>query len=431
MSSSKGNVGFDNAARGRSGRVPFSFYMPVINNSSQPFYKVMPQNAVPKGQGNKDQQIGYWNEQVRWRMVKGTRKDLPSKWHFYYLGTGPHADLKFRQRQQGVFWVAKEGAKAEPTGLGTRGRNAELTTPIFNPGLPDSIEIVDQYSRPNSRASSRARSQSNDQGNRSRSQSNNRAQSNNRSQSRGRQNQNQNNQPTGDGGSNGQRNQPRNRSNSRNRSGNQGRNGGSQQDLVAAVREALAGMGFKPNTSGSGRNTPVKVPKGDKPLNKPTKAPASQVEKPVWKRTPHSQENVEVCFGPRDTYQNFGDSQLVRLGVDYPHYPQIGELIPSQAALLFGSEITAHERGDNIQLTYIYKMEVPKDHKSLAAFLPHIGAYADSTEDVTLPPALPPKQQRLRRSASTEVLADTTSVVDEEEVEEVVDDVTGQDETFA
>nr|UUS54194.1 MAG: N protein [Bat coronavirus] len=430
MSSSKGNVGFDNAARGRSGRVPLSYYMPVINNSNKPFHKVMPQNAVPTGKGNKDEQIGYWNEQIRWRMVRGVRKDIPSKWHFYYLGTGPHADLAFRTRQQGVHWVAKEHSRTQPTGLGSRGRNAEPIRPVFNPPLPDVIEIVDSNSRPNSRASSRSRSQSNDQ-DRSRSQSGNRSQSpgNSRSQSRNRQ---QNNQPSGNGQNGGKRNQSRGRSNSRDR-GNQQQNSNNQQDVVAAVRQALAELGFsKQNNSGKGNRTPRDDSQQSQP--KKQKQPISQTDRPVWKRTPHSQENVELCFGPRDTYQNFGDAQLVRLGVDYPHYPQIAELIPSQAAMLFGSEVVAHEHGDYIQITYVHKMQVPKDHKSLAAFLPHIGAYADATDDVTSQASsLPPLEQRaprLARTHSTEALSDGETViegVEEEERVEFVDDVYDQE----
>ncbi|AZF86122.1 nucleocapsid protein [Alphacoronavirus Bat-CoV/P.kuhlii/Italy/206645-41/2011] len=421
MSSSRGNVGFDNAARGRSGRVPLSLYMPVINNSPKPFYKVMPQNAVPTGKGNTDEQIGYWNEQVRWRMVRGVRKDLPSKWHFYYLGTGPHSDLAFRTRQQGVYWVAKEHAKTAPTGLGSRGRNTELIKPVFSTPLPNEIEIVETNSRPNSRASSRARSQSNDQ-NRSRSQSRNRSQTteNARSQSRGRQ---QNNQSRNNDQNGSQRSQSRGRSNSRNRGNQQQQQQqrSNQQDVVAAVRQALAELGFsKQNNSGKGNRTP-RDDSNQQNQTKKQKQPVNQTDKPVWKRTPHSQENAELCFGPRDTYQNFGDSQLVRLGVDYPHYPQIAELIPSQAAMLFGSEITAHEVGDHIQLTYVYKMQVSKDNKSLIAFLPHICAYAYATEDVTAQSTMPPLERRLTRSISVEQFEQTndSDTVEEDQDERV------------
>ncbi|AZF86128.1 nucleocapsid protein [Alphacoronavirus Bat-CoV/P.kuhlii/Italy/3398-19/2015] len=430
-------VSFDNAARGRSGRVPFSYYMPVINNSAQPFYKVMPQNAVPTGMGNQSQQIGYWNEQVRWRMSKGQRKDLPSKWHFYYLGTGPHAELPYRQRQQGVFWVAKEGAKTQPTGLGSRGRNAELINPRFSAKLPDSIEIVDNNSRPSSRANSRARSQSSDNTNRSRSQSSNRSQ-NPRSQSRGR----QPNQANGSNNNGGRGNQQRNRSNSRNR-GNSNQNSNNHQDLVAAVREALAGLGIKP--SNSNKSTPAtsghSTPKRSNSSQPAEKKNIRQVDKPTWKRVPHSQESVDKCFGPRSTSMNFGDAQLVRLGVDYPHFPQIAELVPTQAALLFGSEITAHEVGDDIEITYVYKMRVPKSNRSLVRFLPHVGAYADDTQDVTLDPSAPPftpRPQRTPRSVAVvdgsvdaveDVIVEADSADGEGQFEEVVDDVV--DETTA
>nr|UIG55616.1 nucleocapsid protein [Afronycteris nana bat alphacoronavirus/Bat77/Eswatini/2014] len=425
MSSSNGSVGFDNAVRGRSGRVPFSFYMPVINTSSKPFHKVMPANAVPLGKGNRDEQIGYWNEQVRWRMVRGVRKDLPSKWHFYYLGTGPHADLSYRTRKQGVYWVAREHSKTQPTGLGHRGRNAEPTRPVFNTPLPTELEIADVNSRPNSRASSRARSQSN---------SSNRSRSNSRSQSRSRQ---QDDQPRGAQNNGRQRSQSRGRSQSGDR-GNQRAKSNGQQDMVAAVRQALAELGFsnqKKSSSGSGSRTP---PVSDNQTSQKKKTPVSQTDKPVWKRTPHSQQNVELCFGPRDTYQNFGDSQLVRLGVDYPHFPQIAELIPSQAAMLFGSEISAHEHGDFIQLTYVHKVQVPKDNKALVNFLPHISAFADATDDVTSQSSSQaPLEQRVRlpRSHSTEALPSSDSTdaevdsVDDDERTEIVDHIYGQETT--
>nr|WCC62320.1 nucleocapsid phosphoprotein [Bat Coronavirus PaGX17] len=420
------SVSFDNAARGRSGRVPLSYYMPIINNSPQPFYKVLPQNAVPTGMGNPSQQIGYWNEQVRWRTAKGQRKDLPSKWHFYYLGTGPHAELNYRQRQQGVYWVARDGAKTQATGLGTRGKNTELVQPRFAQGLPDALEIAQPTSRPNSRANSRARSQSANSGNRARSQSNDRNQGN-RSQSRGRQqNQKQNNLSKNTGNNGQPRNQSRGRSNTRNPNSANGST--NQQDLVAAVREALAGLGITGNNGGntkSGRSTPKRSKSPVAEKNNP-----EQMGKPMWKRTPNSQENALQCFGERSPSQNFGDSQLVRLGTDYPHYPQIAELIPTQAALLFGSEITAHEAGNHdIEITYLYKMKVPMTHRSLARFLPHIGAYADDVQDVTLDPATPPfvpLHQREQR-ASLETQADVVVEDDEEaHVEEVLDDVQGE-----
>nr|WCC62338.1 nucleocapsid phosphoprotein [Bat Coronavirus TrGZ19] len=419
-------AGPSNDSRGRSGRVPLSVFQPIRNNASQPFYKVMPQNAVPTGVGKPSQQIGYWNEQVRWRMVKGQRKDLPSNWHFYFLGTGPHADLSFRTRTPGVFWVAKDGSQTKPTGLGTRSRNQELMRPVFDFALPQSLEIVDA-SRPNSRANSRARSQSNSSSN-SRPQSQNRGSRNQsatrqpQQQQQQQRRQTQNNTSRNNNQNGGQRSQSRGRSNTRN--GNN--SGNNQQDLVAAVREALVGLGITSKPQTSGKNTP-----------KRSKSPAQktvveQMGKPTWKRTPHSNEDVTKCFGPRDTHQNFGDSQLVRLGVDYPYYPQLAQLVPSQAAMLFGSEITAHEVGEDIQLTYVYKMKVPKKDPSLVRFLPHIGAFADNVEDVTAldPTATPftPQPQRLRRHVSMETLADTTH--DEDEVE-IMDDVIIEDETSA
>nr|QGX41967.1 nucleocapsid [Alphacoronavirus sp.] len=419
------SVNFAGTTTQPRGRVPLSLFQPLRNNSTQPLHKLLPSNAVPNG-ASRDHQIGYWNEQIRWRMVKGQRKDLPSNWHFYYLGTGPHADLSFRTRTPGVFWVAKEGAVTRPTGLGTRGRNSEPKRPVFDFSLPGALEIVDNASRPNSRANSRNRSQSGNPQSRANSQNRNRSQSRGRQQNNQQQNQQRNSGGRKSNQNRGQRGQSRGRSQSRGRNSN----GQTQQDLVAAVREALAGLGITANTSNKtpcapGKNTP-KRSKSPAPKSAP-----EQMGKPVWKRTPHSQENVTRCFGERDAAHNFGDAQLTRLGVDYAHYPQIAQLIPSQAAILFGSEVTAREVGDDIEITYVYKMNVPKKDPSLVRFLPHISAFSDNVEDVTMPDVslgfvadTTPLPQRLPRSTSMQTLA-----APEDEVE-IVDDVI-DDETSA
>nr|WCC61925.1 nucleocapsid phosphoprotein [Bat Coronavirus RaGD19] len=348
--------------RGRSGRVPLSFFYPVIVTDNTPFWKVMPNNAVPNGMGTKDERIGYWNEQKRWRMRKGQRIDLPSKWHFYFLGTGPHKDASFRQRLDGVYWVAVNGAKTQPTSLGSRKKNAAMMVPQFSVSLPSNIQVQTEN------ASAPA----------SRNQSQNRSQSANRSQSRGpNQNVNQNQNTNGN---------QRARSQSRNRgsNNNQPQN---QVDIVAAVKAALQQLGVgNQNQGGTGKksksNSGVNTPKEQR-AKSPAKTPPvqrKQMERPVWKRVPNSSENVTACFGPRDAVHNFGDSDVVHHGTDAKHWPQLAELIPTPAALAFGSEISTTEVGDKVEITYTYKMKVDKADKNLPAFLQQVSAYAQPSQ---------------------------------------------------
>lgn len=392
------SVSFQEQSRGRSGRVPLSYYAPVMVTDGKPFWKAMPQNAVPTGMGNRDQQIGYYNEQKRWRMNKGKRTDLDSKWHFYYLGTGPYADLQFRTRQEGVFWVAVQGSKTEPTGLGVRKRNAELITPQFAVKLPPNIQIVESStSQPNSRSQSTNRD---------------RSQSGGRSSSRGpkqgqNQNQNQNQSPQN-------QNQQRSRNNSKSRGQSNQQN--QQVDIVAAVKQALKELGVSPSEK---KNQSKKNPSGaNTPKEQRAKSPArspqtqrKQLERPPWKRVPNAAENVTQCFGPRDMQCNFGDSDLVKHGVEAKHYPQIAELVPTSAAILFGGEVSTREVGDEVEITYYYKMKVKKDDKNLPAFLQQVSAFALPSQVQTVPSQLNPDAPVF--SAKIDTGDETVEIIDQ------------------
>ncbi|QGX41955.1 nucleocapsid [alphacoronavirus sp. WA3607] len=372
------SVSFEKS-RGRSGRVPLSFYAPIIVEGDKPLWKVLPANAVPTGKGNKNQQIGYWNEQPRWRMVKGRRVELPSKWHFYYLGTGPHADQTFRTRTDGVFWVAVQGSKTEPTGLGTRKRNQETVTPNFGVKLPANIQIQQNSSSPNSRASSRSNSRGASVG---RNQQNNNSRSNSRNNSRNPSNNrggtllNSQNNSRDPSRNRGQQNQKKN-----NNSGNT-----SQDDLVAAVKQALLGLGFSDQTQNKSKSNQNKSG-SQTPKEQRSKSPARQsqpakrqTERPEWKRVPNKSNSVTACFGPRDAARNFGNASLISEGVDSKHYPQLAELVPTPAALLFGSRITTRELSDEVELHFHYKMNVPKSDKSLPPFLAQVNAYEGASD---------------------------------------------------
>lgn len=419
------SVKFEESSRGRSGRVPLSFYAPVRVSDGTPFPKAMPSNAVPKGMGTKDQQVGYWNEQKRWRMRKGQRQDLPSNWHFYYHGTGPHSDAKYRERLPGVFWVAKQGTKVTPTNLGERKRNQPTREPTFDFDLPSNIEVVSAPSQPSSRANSRSQSRDNG-GSKSRSSSQSRPQASG--------------SKTPKKGSNNN-----SRSNSQERSSSKGKNKGgkgNQDDLVAAVRQALMGLGFQPqggNGKASGKNSRsasgASTPKDSRSKSPArSQSPKKQLARVEWKRVPNKVETPIACFGPRDVARNCGTRSVLAAGVEAPHFPQIAECLPTPAALFFGSRVEVKDFRDEVEIKFHYKMNVPKTDPNLPYFLQQVDAYLDPEKaEQPIPKKQKQKKEETQPSTSTglnpaapaftppAVLPDTVASVELEMVDEVFD----------
>nr|WDE20354.1 nucleocapsid protein [Alphacoronavirus sp.] len=380
--------------RGRSGRVPLSLYAPIRVTDDKPLFKVLPNDAVPQGFSGvtKDQQLGYWNEQVRWRMRRGEKVELPSNWHFYYLGTGPHADVAYRKRTPGVVWVAHGGAKASPTDLPTRKPSEKPIEPTFKSNLPSNVEIVEpttpQASRQNSRSRSRG-PQSRDQS-ASRNGSQNK---NNKSQSRSNSS-NRNND-----------NQSRNQSRSRNQSNDRGY---SKEDLLDAVRETLQSMGIGQNPQKKQNQKGSKTPKNKSRAN--SKERVDQAEKPEWRRVPI--DGVEAYFGQRGGFRNFGDSDMVAKGVHASGYPQVASLAPNTAALLFGGNVSVRPLADSTEITYTYKMTVSNDDPNLALFLQQVDAYKNGT----------PKEQRVKKQKRSKSPAPQPTA---EVQAEVIDEASG------
>ncbi|APD51503.1 N protein [229E-related bat coronavirus] len=372
--------------RGRSGRIPFSLYNPLLVENGQP-WKVIPRDLVPTNKKEKDKLIGYWNVQKRFRTKKGQRVDLPPKVHFYYLGTGPHKESKFRERIDGVVWVAVNGAKTEPTGYGVRRKNADPETPKFNQKLPNGLSIVED---PDSRATSRSQS---------------------RSQSRDR----------------GKNSKPQSRSSSTERPQ-------SQDDIMKAVAAALKSLGFEkpqepqqkkkkatPKSSRSSSPAPVKAQSSDAQ----SKEQKHELQKPRWKRQPNSDKssNVTQCFGPRDLEHNFGSADVVANGVKAKGYPQFAELVPSTAAVLFDSHIDSKEAGDSVLLTFTTRVKVPKDHPHLGKFLEEINAFTKPSQvkETQQHPLLNPAAQDFTPSTSSSTVE---PVYDEVALEtDIIDEV--------
>lgn len=297
--------------------IPLSYYNPVTYNGSKPFWTVAPKDFVPLGKGNKDQQVGYWNRQVRYRVQKGQRVSLPDRWFFYYLGTGPHKDAKFKDRIDGVFWVGKNGAKIVPTSLGTRGAQQESLDLKFDCNVPSDFKLErNSNSRGNSRSRSRGRSKSN------------------------------------------------------NRSNN---NGNNSQDIATAVAAALAQMGFVNDSQKKKSRSKSR----DRSKSKERPAPNND-NKHTWKRTPGKGE-VEPMFGKRRPEANFGSADLVNFGCMDKHYAQLAEMVPSNAAILFGGKWTTKSEDDGVVVTVKYSYKLPTGEKT-DAFLKHIDAYTKPSD---------------------------------------------------
>nr|ABB90491.1 nucleoprotein [Human coronavirus 229E] len=375
--------------RGRQGRIPYSLYSPLLVDSEQP-WKVIPRNLVPINKKDKNKLIGYWNVQKRFRTRKGKRVDLPPKLHFYYLGTGPHKDAKFRERVEGVVWVAVDGAKTEPTGYGVRRKNSEPEIPHFNQKLPNGVTVVEE---PDSRAPSRSQS---------------------RSQSRGR-----------------------GESKSQSRNPSSDRNHNSQDDIMKAVAAALKSLGFdkpqekdkksaKTGTPKPSRNqSPVSSQSAAKILarsqSSETKEQKHEMQKPRWKRQPNDDvtSNVTQCFGPRDLDHNFGSAGVVANGVKAKGYPQFAELVPSTAAMLFDSHIVSKESGNTVVLTFTTRVTVPKDHPHLGKFLEELNAF---TREMQQHPLLNPSALEFNPSQTSP--ATVEPVRDEVSIEtDIIDEV--------
>nr|ARX11400.1 nucleocapsid protein [Human coronavirus 229E]WDE20007.1 nucleocapsid protein [Human coronavirus 229E]WDE20021.1 nucleocapsid protein [Human coronavirus 229E] len=375
--------------RGRQGRIPYSLYSPLLVDSEQP-WKVIPRNLVPVNKKDKNKLIGYWNVQKRFRTRKGKRVDLSPKLHFYYLGTGPHKDAKFRERVEGVVWVAVDGAKTEPTGYGVRRKNSEPEIPHFNQKLPNGVTVVEE---PDSRAPSRSQS---------RSQSRSRGES--KSQSRN---------PSSD------------------------RNHNSQDDIMKAVAAALKSLGFdkpqekdkksaKTGTPKPSRNqSPASSQSAAKILarsqSSETKEQKHEMQKPRWKRQPNDDvtSNVTQCFGPRDLDHNFGSAGVVANGVKAKGYPQFAELVPSTAAMLFDSHIVSKESGNTVVLTFTTRVTVPKDHPHLGKFLEELNAF---TREMQQQPLLNPSALEFNPSQTSP--ATVEPVRDEVSIEtDIIDEV--------
>nr|WJV41962.1 nucleoprotein [Porcine respiratory coronavirus] len=359
-------------SRGRkSNNIPLSFFNPITLQQGSKFWNLCPRDFVPKGIGNRDQQIGYWNRQTRYRMVKGQRKELPERWFFYYLGTGPHADVKFKDKLDGVVWVARDGAMNKPTTLGSRGANNESRALKFDCKVPGEFQLEVNQSRDNSSSRSQSRSRSR-----------------NVSQSRGRQ---QSNNKKDD-------------------------------SVEQAVLAALKKLGVNTETQQQRSRSKSKERSDSKTRDTTPK----NKNKHTWKRTA-GKGDVTIFYGTRSGSANFGDSDLVANGSSAKHYPQLAECVPSVSSILFGSYWTSKEDGDQIEVTFTHKYHLPKDDPKTEQFLQQINAYSRPSEVAKEQRKIKSRSKSAERSEQ-EVVPDSlienyTDVFDDTQVE-MIDEVT-------
>lgn len=234
---------------------------------------------------------GYWYRHNRrsFKTADGQQKQLLPRWYFYYSGTGPYATATYGDKIEGVFWVADAQADISThSDIAERDPSSHEAFPTrFAPGtvLPQGYYVEGSgRSAPNS-------------------------QPNSRSQSRG---------PGG-----------------RARSSSNQRHSASvvKPDMAEEIASlVLAKLGKDPSK-------PQQV----------TKQNAKEVRqkilnKPRQKRTPNKQCNVQQCFGKRGPNQNFGNSEMLKLGTSDPQFPILAELAPTPAAFFFGSKLELAKR---------------------------------------------------------------------------------------
>lgn len=109
---------------------------------------------------------------------------------------------------------------------------------------------------------------------------------------------------------------------------------------------------------------------------------------------------------------------MLQKGVQASGYAQIASLVPSASALLFGGNVAVKELADDVEITYTYKMTVPKDDPNLALFLSQVDAYKNGSAK---PQRV--KKQKRAKSPAPPAQAEGNLPNDQEGEEPIYDDV--------
>lgn len=129
--------------------------------------------------------------------------------------------------------------------------------------------------------------------------------------------------------------------------------------------------------------------------------------KPRQKRTPNKFCNVQQCFGKRGPLQNFGNSEMLKLGTNDPQFPILAELAPTPGAFFFGSKLELFKRDsdadspskDTFELRYSgsirFDSTLPGFETIMKVLKENLDAYVNSNQN-TVSVSLSPKPQRKR-----------------------------------
>nr|ABY71201.1 nucleocapsid protein [Infectious bronchitis virus] len=256
-------------------------------------------SGVPDNENLKSsQQHGYWRRQARYKPGKGGRKPVPDAWYFYYTGTGPAADLNWGDSQDGIVWVAANGADVKSrSNQGTRDPDKFDQYPLrFSGGGPDGnfrwdfIPLNRGRSGRSTAASSAASSRA----------------------------------PS--------------------REGSRGRRSGAEDDLIArASREGSRGR-----RSGAEDDLIARAEMAHRRFCKRTIPPGYRVDQVFGPRT-------------KGKEGNFGDDKMNEEGIKDGRVTAMLNLTPSPHACLFGSRVTPKLQPDGLHLRFEFTTVVPRD----------------------------------------------------------------------
>lgn len=308
------------------------------------------------------EQKGYWYRHTRrsFKTADGQQKQLLPRWYFYYLGTGPYADSSYGETIDGVFWVASQQADTSTSAdITERDPSSHEAIPTrFAPGtvLPQGFYVEGSgRSAPGSRSASR-------------------------SQSRGPPN--------------------RARSNSNQRQPASSVKPDMAEEIAALVLAKLGKDVGKPQqvTKQNAKEVRQKI------LNKPRQ-----------KRTPNKHCNVQQCFGKRGPNQNFGGSEMLKLGTSDPQFPILAELAPTSGAFFFGSKlelVKKNSSGADEPTKDVYELQysgairfdstLPGFETIMKVLNENLNAYQEQTGGVDVVSPKPQRKRGTRQMAQKE-----------------------------
>nr|WBV74337.1 nucleocapsid protein [Bat coronavirus BtSY1] len=299
---------------------------------------------------------GYWLRTQRSFQKGGKLVQANARWYFYYTGTGRYGDMRYGTKNPDLIWVGEEGANVNRVGdMGTRNPNNDGAIPVqLHDGIPKGFYAEGRNSRSNSRSSSRNSSRASSLGN-------SRAGSRNASPGRNTPNVASNTEP-----------------------------------WMAYLVQKLEALETKVNGPKETKK-PVQVTKNEA---------AANAKKLRHKRTPHKGSGVTPNYGrrgPGDLEGNFGDLNMLKLGVDDPRFPAAAQMAPNVASFLFMSHFSVRDENDALWLHYKGAIKLPKDDPNYDQWTKILGENLNAYKD--FPPVEPKKDKKKKEETSSATVA--------------------------